>query len=55
MVDGEVVVSAMGCPSLPVGPADGSGEYGVLFSAAKGAGASQVSEKCPQVAGRTLC
>lgn len=50
MVDGEVVVSAMGCPSLPVDPADASGERGALFSAVKGAGATQVSEKCPQAA-----
>ncbi|KAI5787796.1 hypothetical protein FPQ18DRAFT_344950 [Pyronema domesticum] len=41
MVDGEVVVGAMGCPNLPVDPANPDGERGVLFSTAKGAGAIQ--------------
>ncbi|KAF8244100.1 3(2),5-bisphosphate nucleotidase HAL2 [Wilcoxina mikolae CBS 423.85] len=41
MVDGEVVVGAMGCPNLLVDPSSPNDERGVLFSAVKGAGATQ--------------
>jgi 3'-phosphoadenosine 5'-phosphosulfate (PAPS) 3'-phosphatase len=43
MVDGMVAVGAMGCPNLPIDPANPDGMQGLLFSAVKGAGASVVS------------
>ncbi|KAL7275642.1 3'(2'),5'-bisphosphate nucleotidase [Rhizina undulata] len=39
MVNGEVVVGAMGCPNLPVDPARPDGPKGLLFSAVRGEGA----------------
>lgn len=38
MVDGKVSVGAIGCPNLPVDPANPHGERGVLFSTEKGVG-----------------
>jgi len=40
MVDGKVVVGAMGCPNLPIDPVNPGGMQGLLFSAVKGGGAS---------------
>ena len=46
MVDGKVTVGAMGCPNLPIDPANPGGMQGLLFSAVKGGGASVVSSSC---------
>lgn len=40
LVDGRVAVAALGCPNLPLDPADPDGPRGCLFAAARGAGAT---------------
>lgn len=40
-------MGAMGCPNLLVDPSSPDGERGVLFSAIKGAGATQVRATPP--------
>lgn len=42
MVDGKVQVGALGCPNLPVDPANPEGEKGVMISAERGKGATIV-------------
>jgi hypothetical protein len=43
MVDGKVVIGAIGCPNLPIDPAKPDGEKGLLVSAVAGQGAISVS------------
>ncbi len=38
IADGEVAVAVLGCPNLPLEPADPEGSRGCLFAAARGAG-----------------
>lgn len=42
MVDGKVQAGALGCPNLPVDPANPDGEKGIMLSVERGRGATIV-------------
>lgn len=42
MVDGKVQAGALGCPNLPVDPANPDGEKGIMLSVERGKGATIV-------------